>query len=77
MTTSGNQGSDIENDDQEKAGKPSYRQSAEVCDNRTNQSGKISSTEAEVQLQEGSERNEKPTGAIYTAASQRIYAKEL
>lgn len=72
MTTSGNQGSNIENDDQEKAGRPSYRQSAGVCDEE--ETNMCSSIEASEQKQEAQSTSATKHS---TAASQRIYAKEL
>lgn len=67
MTTSGIKGSDIENDNQEKGvGKPSYRQSAGVCDH--DEQSSVVSSSIKMTTKED---------IVYTAASQRIYAKEL
>ena len=70
MEKSGDQGSNIENDDQEKEGSPSYRQSAEVCDTGEERGSEKSSNREFPQ-------QETPPHIQYTAASQRIYAKEL
>lgn len=78
MFICGKQGSDIENDNQEKAkGRPSYRQSAEVCDKKKDSTSMCSSTRAIPLNKQGLEPMLKGKDSTYTAASQRIYAKEL
>ncbi len=80
MFICGIQGSDIKNDNQEKdKGRPSYRQSAEVCDKKKDSTSVCSSTPAIPLIQQGSVpvKMLKGKDSTYTAASQRIYAREL